>query len=144
LPIFFLKQRASSKRIGEIAMRCVVSAAKPAPCSALLLLGAVIVVGFGTGAAHANEPDAASLRSWCVARSDVPPACVHPDLVSCSLAALFTGGYCFKDEQASSPAPTVATAPPRQKRNVARRKAQAPQQDELFKEFEQWKRTTAQ
>ncbi len=126
-------------------MRCVVSAAKPAACSALLLLlAAVIVVGFGTRAAHANEPDAAPARSWCVARSDVPPNCVHSDPVSCGIAALLTGGFCVREEPAASPAVTVAAAPPRQKRSVARRKASASQQDELFREFEQWKRTSAQ
>jgi hypothetical protein len=125
-------------------MRCVVSVAKPAARSVLLLLSAVIVAGFGTGAAHANELDGAPVRSWCVARGDVPPDCVHSDVVSCSIAALLTGGFCFKEEPAASPPPTVAAAPPRQKRSAARRKTPASQQDELFREFEQWKRTTAQ
>jgi hypothetical protein len=145
-PIFFLKPLALSERrsTGEVAMRCVVSAAKSVACSALLLLGAVVVAGFGIGAAHANEPEAASARSWCVARSDAAPDCVHSDLVSCGIAALLKGGYCFKDEQAAAPSPTVAAAPSSQKRSATRRKAPTSQQDELFREFEQWKRTTAQ
>jgi hypothetical protein len=120
------------------------SAAKPAACSALLLLGAVVVIGFGAGTAHAREAGAASGHSWCVARGGTPLQCGHSDVVTCSLAALVTAGYCVKAEPPSSPATTVAVAPPRAKRSAPRRKLSASQRDELFHEFERWKRTTAQ
>lgn len=124
-------------------MRCVVSAAGSAACSAVLLLSAVIITGSG-GTAHAQEPEpaAATAPGWCVARGGERPDCVHADVVTCNLAALFSGGMCVREEPA--PAPVVAAAPPAPKRTAPRRKASVSQQDELFREFERWKRTSTQ
>jgi hypothetical protein len=118
----------------------------------LLLLGSVTDVGLAARAAHAD--DSAPLRPWCVARSDLPLECVHSDLFSCSIAALLSGGSCVKVEAGMVPATTTTTAttteaaPEPRKPKVVRRKpstaqdkSSAAQHDELFREFERWKRT---
>lgn len=122
-------------------MCCVPSPAKPAAsCIFALLLGAVIVVGISAPAAHARDVDAAPLHSWCIARRDLPPDCVYHDLFTCGITAILTGSTCVKAEPSLIPATTVAAAPVRQKRKVARHKSSADQHDKLFQEFVRWKR----
>jgi hypothetical protein len=129
-------------------MSCVAGPARTAATYLLLLLsGAVTDVGFAARAAHAD--DTTPSRQWCIARGDLPPDCAHNDLFSCSIAALLSGGSCVKVEQSLIPATTPeATAPEPTKRKVVRRKpstaqdkSSAAQHDELFREFERWKRT---
>jgi hypothetical protein len=128
-------------------MSCVAGPARIAAyCVFLLLLGAVTDVGFAARAAHAD--DATPSRPWCIARNDLPLDCVHADIVSCSFAALLSGGSCVKVEPGLVPATTVETAPEPKKQKVARpksataqQKSSAAQHDELFREFERWKRT---
>ena len=130
-------------------MSCVAGPARTAATYLLLLLsGAVTDVGFAARAAHAD--DTAPSRQWCIARGDLPPDCAHADLFSCSIAALLSGGSCVKVEPSLVPATTATTepAPEPKKPKVARRKpatahdkSSAAQHDELFREFERWKRT---
>ena len=146
-------------------MSCVVGSARTAAyCFMLLLLGAITDVAFAARAAQAQaqaaaqpkEADPRPMRPWCVAKTDLPLDCVHEDVVSCSMAALLSGGSCVKVEPSALPAPTVEVAPEPKKRNVARsksttvqqkpattqQKSSAAQNDKLFREFERWKRTT--
>lgn len=125
------------------AASCVVSLFKPAASAFLVLLLGVVVVGFAPCAARANDgADATLLHSWCIARGDLPPDCVHDDPLTCNINAFLTGGACIKAEPIPPPATTVAAAPVRPQK-MARRKLPADRNDKLFREFERWKRNAS-
>jgi hypothetical protein len=140
-PNFALKATPSSRpdQIGEFVMCCVLPAAFAAASRAFLwLLGGLITLTIVALPVRADEIDASPVQPWCIARSGEQLDCAY-DLLTCSVKAFSSGGYCMKGQPVVQTAATAEPAPPPRQRKPPRRKPATADKDKLFKEFVRWK-----